>query len=250
MKDLRWYHILLLTVVFLLICFSPVVFTQSALFGLDFFDLSDKGTIGDTIGGVTAPIVGFLNVLLLWFTLRAQLAFNKDQDKINKEQQKFNDANRILAMESHILHLDESLSYGFTGFGKTLEGHGVSSLRLLVCGPDEDITIVGNELEYIIDRVHIIDIALCSMVDYIGKSSLGAEEKKSTIGMAELYLTYIYGFYSDVTDRNIKWIPAIADLHGEEMGIKTTNGEMSNKTHLYQARIRPTLEFCRNALCV
>ena len=126
----------------------------------------------------------------------------------------------------------------------------MSSLRLLVCGPDEDITIVGNELEYIIDRVHIIDIALCSMVDYIGKSSRGAEEKKSTIGMAELYLTYIYDFYSDVTDKNIKWIPAIADLHREEMGVKAPKGEMSNKTHLYQARVRTTLELCRNALGV
>lgn len=245
MKDLRWYHILFLTIVFLLICFSPVVFTQSALFGLDFFDLSDKGTIGDTIGGVTAPIVGFLNVLLLWFTLRAQLAFNKDQDKINKEQQKFNDANRILAMESHILHLDESLFYGYTGFGSTLEGHSVSSLRLLV---GKSITIAESELEHIIDRVHIIDIALCTMVDYLEKCSLGAEEKKSTICMADLYLTYIHGFYNDVTEGNIEGIPSIAEVYCELIGAESSYERIKQKTLLYQDKIKPYIATCKKTL--
>lgn len=245
MKDLRWYHILFLTIVFLLICFSPVVFTQSALFGLDFFDLSDKGTIGDTIGGVTAPIVGFLNVLLLWFTLRAQLAFNKDQDKINREQQKFNDANRILAMESHILHLDENLFYGYTGFGSTLEGHSVSSLRLLV---GKSITIAESELEHIIDRVHIIDIALCTIVDYLEKCSLGAEEKKSTICMADLYLTYIHGFYNDVTVGNIKGIPSIAEVYCEVIGAESSSERIKQKTLSYQEKIKPYLATCKKTL--
>lgn len=250
MKVFTWCNILFLIIVVLLICAAPVIFTQGALFGWEFFDLSDKGTIGDTIGGITAPIVGLLSVFLLWLTLKEQLEFNKRQDKINKEQQKFNDANRILSMESHILHLDENLNYGYTCFDRAFEGHGVSSLRLLVSRTDDDIIIAQSELEYIIDRSHIIETALCSMVDYIKKSSLMAEERQSTIAMAELYLSYIHSFYSDVTKERIKLIPAIADLHWEALGAQNPYEQIKRKTEKYQDRTQMYLDICHKELAV
>lgn len=245
MNGINWRSILWLIVVILFICAAPVILTQGALFGWEFFDLSDKGTIGDTIGGITAPIIGFLSIVLLWLTLQAQLRFNNKQYSINKEQQRFNDANRILAMESHILHLDENLFYGFTGFSGTLEGHSVSSLRLLV---GKSITIAESELEHIIDRVHIIDIALCTMADYLEKCSLGAEEKKSTICMADLYLTYIHGFYNDVTDGNIKWISSIAEVYCEVIGAESSSERIKQKTLSYQEKIKPYLATCKKTL--
>lgn len=245
MNGINWRSILWLIVVILLICAAPVILTQGTLFGWEIFDLSDKGTIGDTIGGITAPIIGFLSIVLLWLTLQEQLRFNNKQYSINKEQQRFNDANRILAMESHILHLDENLFYGYTGFGSTLEGHSVSSLRLLV---GKSITIAESELEHIIDRVHIIDIALCSMVDYLEKCSLGAEEKKSTICMADLYLTYIHGFYNDVTQGNIKGIPSIAEVYCELIGAESSYERIKQKTLLYQDKIKPYIATCKKTL--
>lgn len=247
MKSIRWYHILCLFFVILVVCVAPVVFTQSALFGWEAFDLSDKGTIGDTIGGITAPIVGLLSVLLLWLTLRAQQTFNEKQDSINKEQQKFNDANRILAMESHILHLDENLNYGYTGFGRTLEGHGVSSLRLLEAG-NQDIAIARSELEYIIDRVHVIETGVCSMVDYLGKSHLEIEEKEASYGMAEMYLSHIVDFYSNVINQRIKLFLAVEDLHWEEIGAENPNVIMIDRTRSYQERVTPYLVLCHQNL--
>ena len=229
---------------------SPWLFTRGHLYDWDFLDFSQSGSIGDTIGGITAPIVGLVSILLLWWTLRAQMDFNAKQDAINKEQQKFNDANRILAMESHILHLDENLNYAFTVLGNTLEGHGISSLKLLVGGPDRDIVVVREELEHVIDRVHVIDIALCSMVQYIIKSSLDPEEKKSSIGMAELYLSYIDDFYCDLTAGKIKLIFAIDDLHWEAVDAENPYEEMKKKTHTYQVRIEPYLNTCRKSLAV
>lgn len=249
MENIGWKQILFLLFVLLAVCAAPVLFTQSALFGWEAFDLSDKGTIGDTIGGITSPIVGLLSVFLLWLTLKEQLAFNKKQDSINKEQQKFNAANRILAMETHILHLDENLNYGYSGFGRTLEGHGVSSLRLLEAR-NQDISIAQSELDYIIDRVHVIETAVCSMVDFLGQSGLEREEKKASYGMAEMYLSYIRDFYGHVINERIKCFFAIEDLHWEEEGLKNPIVIMVERTRSYQERVTPYLDLCHQNLAI
>lgn len=47
---------------------------------------TDTGQIGDTIGGTTSPIIGFVSIVLLAYTLIEQLNFNKQQNKFNEEQ--------------------------------------------------------------------------------------------------------------------------------------------------------------------
>lgn len=48
------------------------------------------GEIGDTIGGLTAPVIGLLNAVLLYLTLREQFEFNEKQKKSVKEDQFMN----------------------------------------------------------------------------------------------------------------------------------------------------------------
>lgn len=48
---------------------SPIIFTR---IDSHFPKFVDTGQIGDTIGGLTAPVIGVLNALLLWWTLRKQ----------------------------------------------------------------------------------------------------------------------------------------------------------------------------------
>ena len=43
------------------------------------------GEIGDTIGGLTAPVIGLLNAVLLYLTLREQFEFNEKQKKSVKK---------------------------------------------------------------------------------------------------------------------------------------------------------------------
>lgn len=50
----------------------------------------NTGTIGDTIGGTTAPFIGLVSIILLFYTLKEQQKFNYKQQKFNDEQQKFN----------------------------------------------------------------------------------------------------------------------------------------------------------------
>lgn len=45
------------------------------------------GWIGDTLGGITAPFIGLLNVALLIWTLWKQIDFNDNQLKTQKEEQ-------------------------------------------------------------------------------------------------------------------------------------------------------------------
>ena len=75
-------------VVVLLALIAPRILT---LPGAEWFDLTQTGEIGDTIGGTTAPFWGFLNIILLYLTLKEQQRFNKDQQKFNEDQRKFNE---------------------------------------------------------------------------------------------------------------------------------------------------------------
>ncbi|WP_160150061.1 putative phage abortive infection protein [Parabacteroides sp. Marseille-P3160] len=69
-------------IVFALI--APFVFTRTGLACLDF---RETGQIGDTIGGITAPIIGILSVILLFYTLWEQIVFNKKQKEISSNEQ-------------------------------------------------------------------------------------------------------------------------------------------------------------------
>lgn len=59
---------------------SPLAFTLSARYKI--FDFYDTGQIGDTIGGLTAPVIGLLNAILLYWTLKRQ----DDQIEMQKKQ--------------------------------------------------------------------------------------------------------------------------------------------------------------------
>ena len=41
------------------------------------FDLTDKGTLGDAIGGITAPIIGIIGAMLVYLSFRAQVRANQ-----------------------------------------------------------------------------------------------------------------------------------------------------------------------------
>lgn len=49
-----------------------------------FFDLSEKGTIGDAIGGITAPVIGMLGAFLVYISFRSQV--NANQLLINQNE--------------------------------------------------------------------------------------------------------------------------------------------------------------------
>ena len=78
MKTPKCMSLLLIILCFFIVC-TPCLFTSDAI--CDRLNFTETGNVGDTIGGITAPFIGMLNVFLLFITLRAQLDFNKRQAK-------------------------------------------------------------------------------------------------------------------------------------------------------------------------
>lgn len=62
------------------------------------------GWIGDTLGGITAPFIGFVNVILLIWTLWTQIGFNKDQIKVQKHEQFKAAFFQMLQTQRELLH--------------------------------------------------------------------------------------------------------------------------------------------------
>ncbi|MDD4604612.1 MAG: hypothetical protein PHF97_12535 [Bacteroidales bacterium] len=64
--------------------FAVFIFTRPALFG--FFNLSTKGQIGDTIGGITAPIFGLFGFILVFYSFMEQYKANRIQIQALNDQ--------------------------------------------------------------------------------------------------------------------------------------------------------------------
>jgi hypothetical protein len=68
------YFLYILLVIILLFS-STYIFTRSAI--LDEFDFTKTGSIGDTIGGITAPIINILGAILIFISFKEQVKANK-----------------------------------------------------------------------------------------------------------------------------------------------------------------------------
>lgn len=76
-KQARLFFILGITLVIL----APFIFTRSG-----FIDFSNTGQIGDTIGGITAPIANLIGSILIFYALQAQIEANRIiQDQIKSQ---------------------------------------------------------------------------------------------------------------------------------------------------------------------
>ncbi|TJY37929.1 hypothetical protein [Pontimicrobium aquaticum] len=80
--------ILLLIGIILMLITSVYMFTRPAIW--NGFDFTQTGQIGDTIGGITAPIINLLGAILVYLSFQAQIKANRiqfellNQDIINQ----------------------------------------------------------------------------------------------------------------------------------------------------------------------
>lgn len=87
MINKHWKIVAGLIATFLLIVVGlPILLTRT--WGPECLKFTEStGWIGDTLGGITAPFIGLLNVALLIWTLWKQIDFNDNQLKAQKEEQ-------------------------------------------------------------------------------------------------------------------------------------------------------------------
>lgn len=87
LKNARWF----IGIGIFLCVLAPFIATQKAIWGS--FDFSQTGQIGDTIGGITAPIVNIIGAILVFYALKAQIDANRlIQDQF--DEQKADELNR------------------------------------------------------------------------------------------------------------------------------------------------------------
>jgi uncharacterized protein YqgC (DUF456 family) len=65
----------------------PLIFKiPFSSFCSNYFDYTQTGQIGDTIGGITGPFINLLAAVLVYLAFKAQI----DANKLNEEQHSFN----------------------------------------------------------------------------------------------------------------------------------------------------------------
>jgi len=93
----------------ILVIISPYLLTRN----FDLISFDNTGQIGDTIGGITAPIVNLIGAILVYFAFLVQLDANKlifQQIKDQKKEQKI-DQNRTYIFELYKQLKDDLYSF-------------------------------------------------------------------------------------------------------------------------------------------
>lgn len=91
MKD--FFQILGYVTGVIFLCFAAVyVFTRTAIFSS--MELKGTGEIGDTIGGITSPIIGIMGAVLVYLSFRQQFRANELQQKSLENEAKSQFLNR------------------------------------------------------------------------------------------------------------------------------------------------------------
>ena len=88
LREIWKKHWVVLTTVAFLVFIIIVPFFLTRTWGPKCLKFTEStGWIGDTLGGITAPFIGFVNIVLLIWTLHKQIEFNGKQIKAQKDEQ-------------------------------------------------------------------------------------------------------------------------------------------------------------------
>lgn len=138
-----------------------------------FFDVSSGGPVGDAIGGITAPIIGLVSIILLCLTLKAQ----KDADYHSQLE------NRIFQLiKLHIENVDGMHSkYG----DDDLNGQEVFKLI------HSQVSSCANEIRPFIDLVPESDLFSDQFAPQFDKLGLKVEKKQFALLDIAFNIVYI-----------------------------------------------------------
>ena len=100
-----------------IVAISPILFTQ-----FSWIDFTKTGSIGDTIGGITAPIVNLIGAILIYYSFRQQMNANEIQIKSLKNEKQDNKDNQIVSIINNLtkICLDKIDKYEISIYHKSL----------------------------------------------------------------------------------------------------------------------------------
>lgn len=128
-KNLIWIFPLFLIIIAFLLVFT---FTRPALW--EAFDFSNTGQIGDTIGGITAPLFNLIAAILIYISFNEQNKANKIQtEALDEERKRTNSINEFNQLNDLInqvkIELDNIELECRTAVGDTLTYVGSEALE-------------------------------------------------------------------------------------------------------------------------
>ncbi len=196
------------TLVAMIVC--PVLFTAPAL--ADCLNFTETGQIGDTIGGITAPIVGLCSIFLLYYTLKEQMIFNKSQSKDNKMSQ-------LLGLQSDIIQMNERVKFSFkkSSSESLIEAGGVCSLSLLEKVNDYQPYIELHQYRYLNEELKVFLELCCHYYNYL--DSAGEQEiKNAGSEVVQTYFNELECFWEHIISDQISVRVGMVDNYEDSDG--------------------------------
>lgn len=137
----------------------PFILTRT--WGLITFEES-SAQVGDTIGGITAPVVGIVSILLLALTLREQIKFNRKQIKFNQMQRAVNDYGMLITLSEQIEKASRSIEIRISGKQNGFKEiyKGIENISKLPSEGD-DFVVENDDLEDLyLQMIHLVRLCL------------------------------------------------------------------------------------------
>ena len=157
---------------------------------------SNASEIGDTIGGITAPIIGSISSALLCWTLFEQINFNKVQKRAS-------DYDVLMKLRDRVLELSKSICFSIHPEIHDIktEHKGLNSLQEL---NKPEIFISEEDFNKLVDDITEI-IELCLLYVNIEQQSILNKEIKKSI-RKHIYQSFdkTYHFLKSCIDNKIK----------------------------------------------
>ena len=181
----------------MLVAISPYIFTREHL-TFQFDELT--GPIGDTIGGITAPIVGLIGAILVYYALREQVKANEIiQRQFKSQKREENKRSKISHISGQIDLIKDELD-NFSCFERKndrgrndeetfsyLEYKGVDAIfefveRLQYYGESDHEGEIYTANPKLAQLMHLIDL-ISSLAKKISKANIGKANREYFLGL-------------------------------------------------------------------
>jgi hypothetical protein len=137
---------LVLLTIFLILLFSYIYIASHLNWG---FNMSDKNTIGDAIGGISAPFIGISTCILTFIAFYVQYDFNKKQSVFIKKQQ-INEFISEFNQTFNLITIDKSMTDPL----QIMHVNNAINNIIETCTPEVIPTIKTDSLNLILEKLN------------------------------------------------------------------------------------------------
>lgn len=210
---------IILSVGVLLVLISPYLFTR----GLGWISFENTGPIGDTIGGITAPIVNLIGAILVYYAFLVQIDANKlilQQIKDEKEEQKINqnrnyvfEVYKLLKEEFSTFSIQEEKQIGSSDTKRTVmvEYKGLEAINKMLSNLMSDHRRFVDDLYKLKEFENMVDL-LKKFLITVKETALHPIDKKFFLESVEyIYLSKIKASIEEL----IKPCTRCGKVHGD-----------------------------------